>query len=216
MDEIKYEPMTSEGINELVTALAKAQGQIQGAAKDSDNPFFKSKYADLASVWDACRNALSTNGLAVIQTLADCEFGKVRVITTLAHSSGQWIKSVLTLSPKDTSPQGIGSGITYARRYALAAIVGVAPEDDDGNQATHGNIEPRIQKSIPDKTQVESDKIAEVKERLLALVPELKKINLESGTKLLAFLEKHHALDIWEKTYTATLDKLPKKEELFE
>lgn len=125
----------SEAINELAAALSKAQGQIKGALKDSANPFFKSKYADLASVWDACRQQLSDNGLAVVQTTCDSATG-ISVVTSLIHSSGQWMRGHLTLEPKDKTPQGYGSAITYARRYALAAIVGVAPEDDDGNAAS--------------------------------------------------------------------------------
>lgn len=130
--------MQSEQINELAAALAKAQGAIKGAAKDTANPFFKSKYADLASVWDACRTQLTANGLSVIQTMDDSQ-GGVTVVTTLAHSSGQWIRGRLTMKPVKDDPQGIGSAITYARRYALAAMVGVAPEDDDGNAASGRN-----------------------------------------------------------------------------
>lgn len=125
----------SEQINELAGALAKAQGKITGALKDSANPFFKSKYADLASVWDACRTALSENGLAVVQ-LTESDDSGVYVITTLAHSSGQWMRARLRLTPKDSTPQGMGSAITYGRRYALAAMVGVAQVDDDGNAAS--------------------------------------------------------------------------------
>lgn len=125
----------SENINELATALSKAQGEITGALKDSSNPFFKSKYADLAACWDACRTQLSKNGLAVIQTTEPSETG-VTVVTLLTHSSGQWIRGRLHMTPKDASPQGIGSAITYARRYALAGIVGLAQVDDDGNAAS--------------------------------------------------------------------------------
>jgi hypothetical protein len=129
--------MQSEQINELAAALAKAQGAIKGATKDTANPFFKSKYADLASVWDACRAELTANGLSIIQTTDDSQ--GVTVVTTLAHSSGQWIRGRLTMRPVKDDPQGIGSAITYARRYALAAMVGVAPEDDDGNAASGRN-----------------------------------------------------------------------------
>ena len=133
----------SEQINELVTALAKAQGEITGALKDSSNPFFKSKYADLAACWDACRSQLSKNGLSVIQTTEPATNG-ICVVTLLAHSSGQWIRGKLWMTPKDTSPQGIGSAITYARRYALAGIVGLAQIDDDGNAASgKGKSDPR-------------------------------------------------------------------------
>ena len=127
---------TSEQINELAAALAKAQGQIQGAVKDSTNPAFKSRYADLASVWDACRVALSLNGLAVVQGPALVGQG-VSVTTRLLHSSGQWAESTLMLPMDKATAQGAGSAITYARRYALAAMVGVAPDDDDdGNAAS--------------------------------------------------------------------------------
>ena len=129
---------TSENINEISSALAKAQGQIENAIKDSSNPFFKSKYADLTSVWAACRKQLSENGLSVIQSPEESSHG-ISVVTMLCHSSGQWIRSNYSM-PCDSSkltPQVIGSAITYARRYALSAMVGIAPhDDDDGNEAS--------------------------------------------------------------------------------
>lgn len=128
----------SEQINELITALSKAQGEIKPAIKSSLNPHFKNKYADLSEVWDACREPLSKNNLAVIQTMLKDEQGSVCLVTTLAHGSGQWIKSIYPLACKDQSnPQSWGSSITYARRYTLSSIVGIAPdEDDDGNKAS--------------------------------------------------------------------------------
>lgn len=138
----------SEQINELAAALSKAQGKITGALKDSANPFFKSRYADLASVWDACRGPLSENGLAVVQ-LTESDDAGVYVLTTLAHSSGQWMRSRLRLQPKDATPQGMGSAITYGRRYALAALVGVAQVDDDGNAASGRGEDPRSLKVDP-------------------------------------------------------------------
>jgi len=152
----------SEQIGELAKALSVAQGQIKGAMKDSSNPFFKSKYADLSSVWEACRGPLSANGLSVIQTTCDAPNGGVTVVTTLAHLSGQWVRGSLTLMPKDQSPQGYGSAITYSRRYALAAIVGVAPEDDDGNAAskdtaakpsTTVKIDPKAKKEFVERVR---------------------------------------------------------------
>jgi len=124
----------SEQINELATALAKAQGEIKGAVRDTANPFFKSKYADLASVWEACRTALTSNGLAVVQALRAVE-GGVEVLTMLLHASGQWVSESLAVPAAKQDAQGFGSAVTYARRYGLAAMVGVAPEDDDGNAA---------------------------------------------------------------------------------
>jgi hypothetical protein len=127
---------TSDQINEIAGALAKAQHAIKGAKKDSANPFFKSSYADLASVVDACREPLAVNGIAVVQAPAVAmEDGRVSVTTMLVHSSGQWMKETLSVKPKDDGPQAMGSVITYLRRYSLAAFAGVAPEDDDGNAA---------------------------------------------------------------------------------
>lgn len=127
---------TSEQINELAAALSKAQGKITGALKDSENPFFKSKYADLASCWDAAREQLAANGLAVIQTTSVGDNGAAVVTTMLAHSSGQWVRDTIALMPVKGDPQGMGSCYTYARRYSLAAIVGIAQVDDDGNAAS--------------------------------------------------------------------------------
>lgn len=128
--------MQTDTINELAEALAKAQGEIQGATKDTDNPFFKSKYADLAAVWDACRSPLSKNGLSVVQQPRAFE-SQLRLVTRLMHSSGQWIEDEgfpLLLTKQDM--QGLGSATTYARRYGLMAAVGIAPEEDDGNAAS--------------------------------------------------------------------------------
>lgn len=126
----------SEQLNELAKALATAQSAIKPAIKDSTNPHFRSQYADLASVWEACRAALTANGLSVAQGCS-AEGPAVRVETMLLHSSGQWISDGLTLQALNGSPQAIGSAITYGRRYGLAAIVGIAPDDDDG-EAAHG------------------------------------------------------------------------------
>ena len=128
--------LKSEQINELAAALAKAQGQIEGAKKSSSNPFFKSKYADLAECWNTCREALTANGISVIQMPEEInENGRLNITTMLAHSSGQYISSTLTMTVTKLDPQAIGSAITYGRRYALAAMVGLAQEDDDGEKA---------------------------------------------------------------------------------
>lgn len=151
----------SENINELASALAKAQGKISNAAKSSKNPFFKSNYADLASIWNACRAALSENGLAVAQTLDNDDKGMV-LTTTLMHASGQWVSSRIAVNPLKSDPQGMGSAITYMRRYSLAALVGVAADDDDdGNSATgHGEpqkqITPQKQSPTPEPPNADS------------------------------------------------------------
>ena len=148
----------SETIGQIGAALAKAQRTMDSARKDSNNPFFKSKYADLASVWDACKEHLTENGISVSQFpgLIRSEDGKpviidvpeqfkddpckrmlVRVETMLLHESGEWLLDDLVVPVAFFDAQGAGSAITYARRYALAAIAGVTPdEDDDGNTAS--------------------------------------------------------------------------------
>lgn len=127
---------TSESITNLATALAIVQGQMKHAAKSAENPFFKSNYADLAGVTDACRTLLAGQGLSVIHGAESADGLMVCVTCRLMHKTGEWIESALTLRPTKADPQGMGSAITYARRYTLAAIVGVATEDDDGNAAS--------------------------------------------------------------------------------
>lgn len=117
--------------NKLFEALSKAQAVMKGARKDSDNPYFKSSYADLSSVWEACQKPLTDNGLAVAQTV-DYQDGKIFVVTILGHSSGQYLESRLPLPANITDPQKIGAAITYFRRFGLQAITGVCPIDDDG------------------------------------------------------------------------------------
>lgn len=129
----------SDSINELAAALCRAQSKIKGAAEDSTNPHFKSKYASLQAYIDSARNPLSENGLSVTQLLIDnnCEqMNLLTLETVLMHSSGQWISSTFSIPVTKQDAQGFGSACTYARRYAYAAIIGIAPIDDDGNMAT--------------------------------------------------------------------------------
>lgn len=120
----------------LASALSKAQGEMEGAKKDSSNPAFRSKYADLASVWDAVREPLSKHGLCILQFPCPAQDGQVGLVTTLLHESGESISQVFYMPVKDkTNAQAVGSALTYARRYSLMAVCGIAPEDDDGNSA---------------------------------------------------------------------------------
>jgi hypothetical protein len=127
--------MQSEQINDLVAALVAAQGKIEPPAKSAHNPFYKSRYAPLDVVWDACRGPLGANGLAVIQTTTVRD-GLTVLVTTLAHTSGQWIRGEYPITAVKQDPQGIGSAITYARRYALAAITSTTPRDEDDDAET--------------------------------------------------------------------------------
>ncbi|MEM9752574.1 MAG: ERF family protein [Planctomycetota bacterium] len=124
----------------LAAALAKAQAEMSAAIKDAMNPHFNSSYADLASVWDACRGPLTKHGLSVIQR-PSFNGSALRIETILLHESGEHLSSTLAVPVnarvKNTTPdvQAVGSAMTYARRYALMAMVGIAPDDDDGNAA---------------------------------------------------------------------------------
>jgi hypothetical protein len=125
------QPMMSESIDLLMAALAQAQGEITPAVKDSANPYFKSKYADLSSISAASRLPLSKAGLAVCQTMATID-GTLTLVTTLGHTSGQWMRSYAPILTAKLDSQSVGSAITYMRRYSLAAMVGVVTDDDDG------------------------------------------------------------------------------------
>ena len=134
----------SEQINELALALSKVQGEIEGAIKDANNPFFKSKYADLTSCWQACREQLSRNGIAVVQSGDDSDT-HLCLTTTLMHLSGQWIDGTHRMEKKitekdktrrDMNAQDIGAAITYLRRFSLCSLVGICPEDEDANSIT--------------------------------------------------------------------------------
>jgi len=165
--------MQSETIGKLAEALAKAQKHIDGAKKGAVNPHLRSKYADLSSVWAACRDALADNGLAVTQHMADMGApGAVKVVTTLMHASGEWLSGETVMPVTKQDAHGYGSAITYARRYSLAAMVGVSPEDDDASAAvSHAAPEAKAQqkpiakaepKKKPEAPAAESDAAKEL------------------------------------------------------
>lgn len=128
----------SDSITNLSTALLKAQAEIKNAPKSAINPHFNNKYVPLDEMIPVCKEALNANGISFIQGAEQSESGDVLHLSTmLLHTSGEWLESTLTMKPSRNDPQGIGSCITYARRYSLAAICGVASEeDDDGNAAS--------------------------------------------------------------------------------
>lgn len=122
--------MHSEQINEISIALSKAQGEMIPAYFDKENPHFKSKYASLSAIWDCCRDPLSKNGLAIIQILS-CKDDFISLETMLTHSSGQWFKSVMPVYSAKSTPQALGSAITYMKRYSLSAMIGICTREDD-------------------------------------------------------------------------------------
>ena len=136
IEESNPKEWKSESIDKLAGALAKAQSEIRGAQKKSVNPFFKSNYADLHTVIESSFPFLSKHGLSVIQG-NDSDPGSFYVTTMLLHESGQWIKSTLKMPITKADAQGIGATMTYARRYGLSAIVGIAQYDDDGNSISN-------------------------------------------------------------------------------
>jgi hypothetical protein len=142
-DLIKERPRTkptqSYDLNELATALAKAQAEIEVAGRKETNPFFKSKYADLAELIKVSRPALTKNGLAVMQQILTDEDGMTWLHTILTHTSGQWIETRMRVVPTKNDPQSFGSCVTYLRRYCYAALINIAvsDEDDDGEAAMY-------------------------------------------------------------------------------
>lgn len=135
---------TSEQINEIAAALAKAQGTLENVAKDRENPHFRSRYATLAGVLDEVRPKLAAQGISIFQAAINGESDNIGVATRLLHSSGQWIESAVFVRPTKFDAQGVGSVLTYLRRYSLMAVAGVGPEDDDGNAAV-GRPQERVQ-----------------------------------------------------------------------
>lgn len=139
----------SADISEIAKALPKAQAAMGEVFKKATNPAFRSKYADLSSVVDAVVPAFNESGVTLLQPSSfDGEF--VRVATMLLHESGQWVRCTLAIRPSKPDAHGIGSAVTYARRYGLQAMSGVAPEDDDGNAASG----PREARQAPQRDTV--------------------------------------------------------------
>lgn len=142
----------SSNLNEIFSALAKAQTEMSIAGLHNDNPFFKSKYADLATLVKASRPALTKNGLCVIQQIVPDNDGKLMLKTILGHCSGQWIESQIYINPSKSDIQSLGSYITYLKRYCYAALVGIVTgdEDDDGEAAMQQDrrlsqpVQPRV------------------------------------------------------------------------
>lgn len=125
----------------LAQALSKMQGALTPAIKDASNPAFKSRYADLASVWDAIRKPLTDNGLSVTQQTDILDNGQMILVTTVWHTSGESLVARYPLLPAQNTIQAVGSCLSYARRYSISALLGVTQDDDDGNAAS-GNPGP--------------------------------------------------------------------------
>lgn len=128
--------MKSETTVEITKALINFQSHLKPVSKDSTNPFFKSKYASMEAIWESIRKPLADNGLAVSQ-LPQVHDTQIALTTLLLHTSGEWLSSDLLVTPgKQNDAQSVGSALTYARRYALSAILGICSEEDDDAEAT--------------------------------------------------------------------------------
>lgn len=148
----------SESIKHIAAALNKAQAEMSGAKKGANNPFFKSKYADMNSVVDAVRIPFCNNGLSYSQ-FPIMQDNKVGVETILMHESGEWMSDILVLPMVKQDPQAAGSAITYAKRYALQSIAGIPSEDDDGNTASNQKTPAKqSQRQVNWYNNFESDK----------------------------------------------------------
>ena len=135
--------MQSATVGKIAEALCAAQAELPAAIKGSVNPHLRNKYADLNAIYEAARETLAKHGLAVVQTMQPTDGGKAHVRTTLLHKSGEWIAGELVMPlDRNGGPQGMGSAITYARRYSLSAIIGIVTEEDDDAEAAQGRGKP--------------------------------------------------------------------------
>ena len=194
----------SESIKSLATAMAKAQGEIENAGKNSVNPHFKSKYADLAEVLNTMRPVWSANGLAIMQ-FPSYHDGIASVETLISHSSGEWISSRASAQVGRPDAPGIGSATTYLRRYSAAAAAGIAQEDDDSNASIGKKPEPKSALDmIPDdKPNADlvykfADSITVVKDALSGLTAKtLEGADLSAAVEAWNELDKEAKSAVW-------------------
>lgn len=158
----------SESINELATALSKSQARIRQAVRTRNNAELETQYADLSAVWAACRHGLTRNGLSVLQFPGPVTGNFLSLTTILVHTSGQWIRQPLTIPLSRLDEQSYGAALTYARRYALAAVVGVSPQSDDPSLS--GLRHRRRASGVHLEQAIDADQLA----MLTALIDELK------------------------------------------
>lgn len=170
---------TSQTLKEFAVAFAKCQGELKNAPKNSENPYFKNKYADLTTIIDTAKPILSKYGFSILQGLSS--EGKTAIITTLLlHVSGEFVKDSLKLEAKDSSPQALGSAFTYGKRYAYSSILGMATDDDDdGNGAQQEEKKLLQEKKEPEKTNKKP-----VPSEILAIQKEVNRLMNEAGIKM--------------------------------
>lgn len=204
-------PYKSDNLNELFAALAKAQAEMRVAGLSSENPYFKTRYADLAEIVRASRPSLTKHGLSVIQQIITHEDGQTILHTILSHSSGQWIESRMRIVPTKNDIQSLGSYITYAKRYAYASLVGVvsSDEDDDGEMAVSDIRNANI-KGTGINTKYnpkESSHETITKEQLEELEYELQEYP-DIATQVLEGLKIHSLIDMPKDKYSVSIRRI--------
>jgi hypothetical protein len=183
-------------------SMSKVQGQLEGAFKDKNNPFFKSSYADLESIWGVARKPLADNGFSIMQT--PCKSGE-HLITTISHSSGAWVRGSWPLNTVKKDPQGYMASVTYARRGSLASMLGIYQTDDDGNEASNVDTDTKpVKKSYPSKTINKTVKSPQPKEKSEAEVANMVREVFDKDKALLSAGKV--------KTLTARFEQLDEKQ----
>jgi hypothetical protein len=189
----------SDSITDLASALCLAQAEMGGAIKDSNNPFFKSSYADLTSVIKVIKEPFARHGLSFVQLPVTSEGGRgVGVVTMLMHNSGQWLQSEYLLPMDKVTPQGAGSCISYARRYALQSLAGIPAIDDDSEMAMYRN-EPVALASVKLEVIEPAKRVSKkLVQDVVALVVSSQASNEPSELiEALGELEEHEKQVIW-------------------
>lgn len=184
---------TSPQINEIVAALAKAQGEMKPAVFNRVNPHFRNRYADFTSCMDAVREPLSKNGLAISQMPSTTADGKFVLVTLLAHGSGQWMAGEFPLISAKQDSQGIGSAMTYAKRYSLCGMLGIVADeevdaDDDDGEAAAGRGQPARQAPQPAAQTAPAAKLG--KAEVVALTNLIQNLDEESNKSFLEWINK--------------------------
>ena len=192
----------SESIKEIATALNKAQAEMSGAKKSSKNPFFKSSYAHLEEVINCVKEPFANNGLRYMQFPRATD-GFAGVETIIMHTSGEWISGELLLNCAKNDPQGMGSAITYARRYGLQSAAGLPSEDDDGNYATAPSKPAYTPPPAPQAAIIGEDQ----RQALIAQV-KIKALNNDQVKSIIAGFGFNNSTAITVDKYAAVVDAI--------
>jgi len=195
----------SEKIGQLATALAKAQSTLQPAKRDASNPFFKSHYATMESIWEAIRDTLTKNGLSIVQS-TELVGTAWAVRTVLIHSSGEWIDSLYPILSDKPGAQSFGAGHSYARRFSLMGVVGIPTHDDDGESITVRGDETVINRQLPANTSgftpgMPNRKITEPQRKRLFAKSKAAGLNEDDVKKLITSFGYQSTADIGTKDY---------------